>query len=463
MHHGFMKTIDTTLQLPTPHSREQEILMKAFVTPGLVELWCACGTKFGKSLGASGGMIGAAWVKRQGLYRWVAPIYKQAKIGMKYHEYLLPDGTYDVNKSEPSVTINNNQTKIEYVSGKHPEDLEGEGITGGYCLDEAAKMSRQVYDSAKTTLTITRAPLAAFSTPKGKNWFFDKCQEARLHMEWALKKGVPPKKIFITAPSRANPAVTQDAIEEARQSLPERLFRQYYDAEFSDNGTVFIGVRDCIFGEVIELRSIGGVTTWTDPDAKKSSVVLGVDWAKKEDFTVFTAISLDSPVPKMVGFQRFQGLSYTEAIKQLIGFARNFKKVVLGRHDRTGVGEALDDMLAGTHLPFEGVIFTNMSKTGMVSALMLTFERKDILIPNIPELLYELDSYEVQTSASGNMRYAAPLGMHDDIVSALMLANDAVQEMRGGFEIRALEDLPKSHLSLDKFYGEMIQEIEDES
>jgi hypothetical protein len=126
------------------------------------------------------------------------------------------------------------------------------------------------------------------------------------------------------------------------------------------------------------------------------------------------------------------------------------------------VGEALDDMLAGTHLPFEGVVFTNSSKTSMVSALMLTFERKDLLIPNIPELLYELDMYEVQTTASGTMRYSAPIGMHDDIVSSLMLANDAVQEMRGGFEIRALEELPKSHLSLDKFYGEMIQEIEDE-
>lgn len=449
-----------TLQLPAPHSWEQKVMMNAFLTPGLVELWCACGTKFGKSLGASGGLVGAAWVKKSVQFRWVAPIYSQAKIGLKYHKFLLPTPSYEVNKSEPTLTFKHNNTVIEYKSGKHPEDLEGEGITGGYGLDEAAKMQRQVYDSAKTTVTVTRAPIVGFSTPKGKGWFYDKCMEAKAEMEWARAKGIPPTKIFLTAPSSANPAVTKEAIEEARRALPDRLFRQYYLAEFLDDGSVFLNFRNCIEGPVLDFNA--AIHLWIDKENKDQPVVIGADWAKKDDYCVFIALTLNTIKPKMVGYCRFNGVSYIEAVKHLDRFAKNFKQVSILRHDKTGVGEAIEDILATTHLPYEGVTFTNSSKTSMVNSLMLTFERGDITLANIPDLIYELDIYEVVTNSLGTMRYAAALGHHDDIVSALMLANSAVQEMRGGFEIRYLEDLPKTKLTIDRYYDELIQEIEDE-
>lgn len=448
-----------TLELPTPHSNTQRILMQAFVTPGLVELWCACGTKFGKSLAGSGGLAGLAWVKKNSLMRWVAPIYQQAKIGFKYHKYLLPDDAITINNSEPSVLLKANDTKIEYRSGQHPEDLEGDAVMG-YCLDEAAKMKRQVYDSAKTTVTITRGPIVGFSTPNGKGWFYDKCMEAKAHMEWSLKKGIPPTKIFITAPSSTNPMVTPEAIEEARRSLSERLFKQYFLAEFLDDGSVFMGFRECAFP--VEWEPTGHIHEWFHVEHSECEVIIGVDWAKKTDYTVFIAMDLTSTTPMVVGYCRFQGLSYIEAIKQLLRFSKKFKRIHLVRHDKTGVGEAIDDMLAGTMLACQGVVFTNASKTNMVNELMLTFERKDIAFPAIPDIVYELDIYEVKTSVTGTMRYEAPTGCHDDIVSALFLANSGVQEMRGGFNIRFLEDLPKERLTLDKYYAEMMQEIEDD-
>ena len=37
------------VQLPKPHSHKQAIIMNALMTDGLIELWVACGTKFGKA------------------------------------------------------------------------------------------------------------------------------------------------------------------------------------------------------------------------------------------------------------------------------------------------------------------------------------------------------------------------------------------------------------------------------
>ena len=434
--------------------------MKAFITPGLLELWGACGTKFGKTLGVSAGMAAGAWIKNKSIFRWVAPIYSQAKLGLAYHRDLIPRDNSDINKSEPSITLKSNQSKIEYRSGKNPEELEGEGVSGGYALDEAAKMARQVYDSAKTTVTLTRAPIVIISTPKSKNWFYSGCMEAKAEMEWCLKKGRAPTKIFVTIPTSANPHVPRQSLKDAKRDLPERLYRQYYESEFLDDGSVFLGFNKCVFGEPLELW--GSVHTWIDKDrAKKADVVIGVDWAKKNDYTVFIAMDVNATVPKVIGYCRFQGISYIEAVKHLIDFTKKFKRVLILRHDRTGVGEAIEDMLGVTGLPCEGIVFTNQSKNSMVTQLMLTFERKEIFIPFITELLTELDSYEIETTTHGNVRYQAATGFHDDIVCALMLANSACTEMKGGFEINLLENLPEKDLSVAKWYTELIEEQED--
>lgn len=423
---------------PTAHSLEQSLMMKAFITPGLLEAWFPCGTKFGKSAGAGSGMAAAAWVKKGALFRWVAPVHSQAKVGMKYHLKLIPKETIAINKSEPSINFMHNDAKIEYKSGKYPEDLEGEGVDGGYALDEAAKMGQQVYDSAKTTVTVTRGPIVVFSTPKGKGWFFNKCMKAKEEMEWALKKGKSPTKIFMTAPSSKNPAVTPEMVEEARISLPDRLFRQYMLAEFQDDGSIFLGFRECYYTESIDL--IQSHQIWFHPDAENSTVVIGADWAKIVDWTVFFAICLETR--RVIAFERFHKRPYTEAIRQLVRFCKKFKQVEAVWHDKTGVGEAIDDQLAYTELPYEGKVFSNKSKTDMVNRLITSIECSRIGLPKWNVLDSEMDAYEVTTNELGNMSYSAPDGQHDDTISALMLANAALETYADrDYDVKFLEDL----------------------
>jgi hypothetical protein len=450
-----------TLETPKPHSTEQRILMQAFSTPGLSELWVACGTKFGKSIAAASGLSATAFVRKGQLFRWVAPIYAQTKIGYNYCKRILPgEPVTTLNKSEPSITIEGNDTKIEFRSGKHPEDLEGEAVSA-YCLDECAKMTQQVYESAKTTTTVTRGTSVSFSTPRGKDWFWAKCMMAKEEMEWAQKRGKAPTKIFLTAPSISNPAVSREAVAEAKKNLPKRLFEQYYLASFLDDGNLFCNLRECLYGPELEVGD-DHMQEWAHESADEAEVVIGVDWAKKQDHTVFVALAYDEETPRVVGFQRFQSLPYTESIRELVKFMKRFKQVGIIYHDRTGVGDAIEDMMGGSGIPFHGVVFSMQSKSALVNNIMLAFERKTILIPFWRDMLRELEAYEIETTAMGNCRYSAPKGEHDDIVTAIMLAFSAAQEYSGRLDIRFIDELPKETLTLDKWYNGLIEDHEED-
>ena len=432
--------VQKILQLPEWHSKEQALMMNFYrMDPECRELWAACGTKFGKSLAISTANAQALWVHRMWKMRWIAPIYQQAKIGLDYTKKILPGEPYVTpNLKDLSLYVRNQQNLIEFKSGQNPEDLEGEAINAN-ALDEASKMKPQVYDSAIGTMTMTYGKLAGFSTPRGKNWFYKKCMNAKDEMIWCLKRKRIPTKLFIHAPTRANPNVRIEAIEAARKNLGPRLFSQYYEAEFVDDGAIFVNFRSCIYGEEIEVS--GSVQFWKVSNSNQVDVVIGADWAKHTDFTVFTAWGKIGGKHKVVGFLRFQSIGYIEAVRELRKFSRCFKSVDIVYHDRTGIGDAVDDILSHTDLNYEGIIFSNTSKSAMVNNLMMGFETEQCSIPNWEEMLKELDSFEVVTSVIGTMRYSAPSGLHDDIVCSMMLGYAASTEFNQEFRVMYLDEL----------------------
>jgi hypothetical protein len=437
---------------PKPHTKTQLQIMKALNTPGLQEVWVAAGSKFGKSAAAGGAMVLAATSRDKGLFRWVAPIYKQTEIGMEYLRNILPGDPYtQVTRSgTPKIYFPSTKTRIEFWHGSDPYSLEGQAVNG-YVLDECAKMKKEVYSAAVTTRTVTKGPFLCISTPLGKNWFYEKCMEAKIEMEADIKANRPPRKLFLTAPTSANPYVDKSVIDDARQKLPARLFEQYFLAKFTDNSTVFSGYEKCVFGDRLELEGVD-FQEWISKDAEKKSVVIGVDWAKEQDYTVFFAIAIDKK-PRCVGFSRFHKQDFISVMRRLIRFGKNFREVQTVWHDRTGLGSVMDDLLDKTNFVYHGVTFTNDSKSDMVNKLMVAFHNDLLEIPFWPEMIKELDSFEVDISALGKMRYNAPSGMHDDIISAMMLAWAAVLEYSDlSEEVRFLEEIELS--PLDEYYSE---------
>lgn len=448
------------VRFPPPHGNIQRQIFNSHSTKNLLEMWVACGTKFGKTISGTvsigRGLIG----KRQGLFRWVAPTYGQSLIGKRNLSRILPPEPYVI-PLQYTLKVPGLDSTLEFRSGDKPENLEGEACHG-YVLDECAKMRPLVYASAKTTVTLTRGPILAISTPRGKNWFHKKCVEAEEQMKWEMAKGVPVTKVFLTAPTDANPRISKKIIEDARKSLPDRLFRQYYLAEFVDDGSTFAGFRDCYYTDLIEIYE--SRQFWKHEAAAESTVVVGVDWAKSVDWTVFIAI--DIATRRVVAFERFHKRPYTEAIRQLVRFVRNFHETAVVWHDRTGVGEAIDDQLAYTNLPFQGIVFTNSSKSNMVTKLITSVETKGIGLPRWNVLDLEMDAYEVSTTEIGTVTYSAAEGYHDDTVSALMLANAALHEYaERDMDIRFLEELTSDKNidrvepgSLEAYYNDLAED-----
>jgi hypothetical protein len=441
------------LKPPEAHSDKQKFIMQALSNGSINEVWVACGTKFGKSLSAAVAISSAAWRGYNHIYRWVAPIYTQSKIGLSYCQQIFPSSEVEINNSQMQITIPNNNTMIQFYHAQNPVSLEGYGIHG-YVFDEAAKMKEDAYASAKTTTTVTRGTMVFASTPWGKNWFYRRCMEAKEEMLRAHHEKRLPRKIFITARTEDNPHVPRETIEIARKELPGRLFRQFFLAEFEDDGGVFTGYRDCIYTDHIDV--FGDFVQWFNDGCKNSSVVIGADWAKAVDYTVFFAV--DVATRKVVGFMRFHKKPYTEAIKNLVRFSKNFKEVLCVYHDKTGVGMAIDDQMGYTGLPFMGINFSNSSKSQMVTNLMTAFEQKQIFIPMWHTLLSEIESFEVTAGAMGQMHYAAAQGGHDDTIASLMLANAALGYYGNiSFEVSYADEGSGKLTDLERYY----QDLED--
>jgi len=397
------------------------------------------------------------------IFRWIAPIYSQTFYGYRYARKFLPKTKHIIfNKSDPSIHFEPINTTWEFRTGKDPESLEGEASAGNI-LDECSKMSEDVYAAVRTTVTVTRGPIMAISTPRGKNWFYQRSMAAKNEMEWAIKRGKTPHRIFLTAPTADNPYVSQEAVEDARKSLPYRLFRQYYLAEFVDSGSTFAEFRECFYTDRLELPIAS--EKWFDPKMIRNKdgkfpvkVVIGADWAKKVDHTVFTA--WDYVNKKMIGFWRFQGISYIEAVQKVYWFGNQFQDVELLIHDQTGIGEVINDLLDKTNFPYQGVNFTNHNKTFMVNNLIISFEQNDIKIPHWPEMVNELDCYEVQTNEIGGMKFSAPKGMHDDIVSSMILGWAAVSDFsQSELSVKIIEEL-KNHSAPAK--NDWINDYQDD-
>lgn len=407
-----------------PHSNKQALIMNAFFIPGLIEMWVASGSKFGKTLAASTAMCLAFPLREQSLSRWVAPIYTQSKIGYKYCKRILPPEPYvKPNESNLSLSMPSIDSQIQFFHGQHPESLEGEAVVH-YVLDECAKMKEGVYESVKTTTTVTRGPILGISTPKGKNnWFYKKCMEAKEEMIRAKHEGRRPTKIFIHAPTWTNPNVSMDIINDAKKTMPDRLWRQYFEADFISDGSVFNNIHNCFTTEFLDLQD---QFNWLADGHEAMSVVVGVDWARNVDYTVF--IACDPKTRRIVGVQRIRGVGYPSQIGRLKNFTSKFQNCQTIFHDKTGVGVALDDMLAQTELPYRGITFTNASKNEMIVKLMLSFEEESFGVPHISHLVNELSDLEVKTTLTGLPTYSAPDGSSDDIVMAIALAHAAMLE-----------------------------------
>lgn len=210
--------------LKRPHSAQQAIKTNA-------KRWniVDCGRRWGKTtLGID---LAVEPALRGYPVGWFNPTYK-----------LLSEAWRDLKRTLEPVTRHRSETehRIELITGGVVEAWTLEDPSAGrgrkykrVVFDEAA-MARNLEEAweqaVRPTLTDLQGDAWFLSTPKGFNFFhtlFIRGQDERLsdYASWQM-------------PSSTNPHLPAAEIEAVRQELPERVFRQEYEASFVDDASM---------------------------------------------------------------------------------------------------------------------------------------------------------------------------------------------------------------------------------
>jgi hypothetical protein len=433
MNHWVPSDKKVRLKLPSLHPGQAQFVLD----PARIVV-AACGSKTGKTFGMGIWLILQAWNNYQSLNWWTAPSYRQCDIAEKLILDLLPpersgrirhrssDRLIELLKSDGTVW-----SRIQFRSADDPGSLRGEGVHAAV-VDEAAFWKHDSFVSVMTTLTRTRGKLRIISTPKGRNWFYDEWvkgwdEDLKLHN---------PEYSSHKLPTHANPTVPRESLEEFKKNMPEDVYRQEILAEFLDDSAG-------VFKYIESAR----VADWLERPVANVRYVIGVDWAKKEDYTVFMVMERDEDTDgrrNIVHIERHNGLDWNTNIDMAIKCAKRWNNAHM-MMDSTGVGDVPFDQVASVYPYVKGYnIFNNAEKVRLIQSLQFAFEQKKIGLPvrtiKFPNgdvnskatelsmlLRRELEQYGYTMSSQGKFIFSAPEGYHDDMVIALALANYEAQ------------------------------------
>lgn len=333
-------------------------------------------------------------------FAYIAPTFKQAKRIVwrdpKMLKRYIPKGSLKKPFNETELIAEFLQGSVLHIGGADdPDRWRGMGCKG-WVLDEYAMMRNGKMLYEEIILPIIRANggwILFIYTPKGRNhgWeLFKKANESEKWGCWFL----PVDKSGI---------LSDETIAEIKTEMTADRFNQEFMCAFLEGGGgVIKRVRECVTG------SLQG-------PVRGSRYVMGVDLAKKLDWTVLTVINRETR--HLVAFERFQKIDWSFQKEKIARLAKEYYNPLIVL-DSTGVGNPIEDDLKRMGLSVRGYQFTQKSKKELVEKLIITVTDRHITFPDIESLVDELEDYDIDERG----RYNAPPGLHDDCVISLALA-----------------------------------------
>lgn len=303
---------------------------------------------------------------------------------------------------------------IKVKTGRDPDTLRG-GDWDKIIIDEAALLEPESWYSVFIPMLLDTNGDALFLSTPLRNWFYYLCQDAIADDSgiWQLWHKT----------TMDNPHISQEAIDIMVRDMPSNAYVREILAEFPDNDGVFKNVDKCAYSPL--------------PMPYRAMLFMGLDWGRHNDFTVMTLI--DANTGKVVAWKRIKEMDWATQRQAIIEFCREWLKagsIIFCLAESNSIGEPNIEALtkemheAGVvklvgktwNFIIQGFAMTAISKPLIVNALQLAFEREEIGIPDDIVFKNELLNYAMAVSKSNHFTYSAPIGFHDDIVVALMLA-----------------------------------------
>ncbi len=393
-----------------PHSRGQREWMLCAAKHKLAD----CGRRWGKSESTAIDVIMYAFERPHTQQLIVAPTAKQTRTIMNEifkRMAAIPgmQGQYTPSKS-PYMTIKFHDARrlkpptliTSATLGRTGGNLRGEAYDR-IIVDEAAFAPAGVIEAVLNPMLADRdGDLVEISTPRGMNLFY----QSYLRGQDPLQPDVTSFKFT----SYDNPFLSRSFLEKERNTRPDNVFRTEYLAEFlEDGGGVLRNVKSAVRDQV-----------WS-PDPRRT-YVMGADWARSNDYSVFTVMDAESR--DVVHLDRMNQVDYHLQLQRLKATFERWRPVTI-LAEANSMGQPLIEQMQRLGLPVRGFTTTNATKAQIVEELALSFEQSRITIPNNPVLIGELEAFGMERLPSGQTRYSAPEGLHDDCVISLCLAHHA--------------------------------------
>ena len=388
-----------------PHPGQQ-----AFLNSGARFRFAVAGIRGGKTrAGAEEALRHAIMVP--GSHGWlVGPTYGMQTVAVRalLHDTILserPDLLQVNGKRAKSLHFANGSV-VEYKSAEWEETLRGPGLDWIW-IDECQLVKASAYKILVGRTSDTLGRIWGTGTPLGRSgWVFREFAKGQ-------NAGEPDHASF-RFPSRMNPMVADEEVERARRTLPAAYFRQEYEAEFVEGvSNVFRNLGACIVEYTLQ--------------ASGTSVVIGLDLARKQDFTV--ALPVDHR-GNVLGMIRMHHDSWTSQKERILALVREHDNATVIA-DAAGPGDpVVEDLInMGVHVVPMNFNSANV-KRNVVEQLILDIEAGHLAIPaSNDRLLYELAMYRRTLSPGGAIKYHAPDDDHDDCVIALACANWGLRRM----------------------------------
>jgi len=323
------------------------------------------------------------------------------------------------NKSDKIIHLING-SQLVFKSAENADAMRGIS-TDFLFADEFAFWKKDVWDLVvRPTLAAKKHSRAfLFSTPRGKNEFFDMANRGKSTTEDNKNYS------YYYMNYSENPMYDLEFVEDARRHYPPAKFKQEFLGEFVDGGSVFSNYQKCAV-----------ITKYRKPEPNKTYFA-GLDLANKQDRTVLTVMDNNGKVVMMYSNNKTE---WKKIVSDVVKILREYSAHCI--IETNSIGDVVYELIEDQYTKISPIFTSNSNKQEYIEELILGFNSMLLQIPNKDlneELHLELDVFEMTySSKTRKIVYSAREGFHDDTIISLALAYKSKLEnkMSGNYVMR---------------------------
>jgi len=306
-----------------------------------------------------------------------------------------------------------NGSQIVFKSAEQRENLRGLTVSYGLLvIDEAAFISKDIFEILYPVVDATNSPILLISTPLFCSGEF--------YERYSLGvAGDERIRVFDWATYDTSALLPPEKLEYYRQTMSALKFQSEYLGQFIKEGSY-------LFGDI---------TKCTTGYSAKKPVYAGVDWgAGGTDSTVLVLMDEDR---RVVNIKRWTDVDPVDLVDALAERINEHPTLTSVQVEQNSIGEVYLSMLKRKVRKglLRSFITTNDSKRRIIEELIKAFQTQGIEIPNDAELIKQLQHFSVEKTPTGKLTYAGADGVHDDMVMSLAICYDLYKNINKKFSI----------------------------